>query len=93
MNPNALNNPALSSGVLFFVFLLAIVMVVVGIVPYWKIFSKAGFSGWMSLLMLVPLVNLLVLYLVAFSQWNVQATSYQQRVPPPPVLPGQQKWR
>ena len=61
-------------------------MVVVGIVPYWKIFSKAGFSGWMSLLMLVPLLNLVVLYIVAFSQWNVQP-SYQQQVPPPTTLP------
>lgn len=93
MNPNALNNPALSSGILLVVFLFAIVMVAVGIVPYWKIFSKAGFSGWMSLLMLVPLVNLVVLYLVAFSQWNVQPTTYRQQVPPPPVLPGQQNWR
>ena len=93
MNANGFNNPALSSGLLLFVFVFALVMVVVTIVPYWKIFSKAGFSGWMSLLMLVPLLNLVVLYLVAFSNWNVQPTSYQQQVPPPPVLPGQQKWR
>jgi hypothetical protein len=45
------------------------------IVPYWKIFSKAGFSGWLSLLMLVPLVNLIVLYVVAFSPWRVQQAS------------------
>lgn len=37
--------------------------------PFWKIFMKAGFSGWLSLLMLVPLVNLVVLYVVAFSEW------------------------
>ncbi len=61
------------------------IAVVVGILPYWKIFSKAGFSGWMSLLMLVPLLNLVVLYIVAFSQWNVQPTFQQQA--PPPTLP------
>ena len=33
--------------------------------PFWKIFSKAGFSGWLSLLIFVPLVNLVVLYIVA----------------------------
>jgi uncharacterized membrane protein YhaH (DUF805 family) len=42
------------------------------IVPYWKIFHKAGFSGVLSLLMVVPLVNLIVLYVVAFSKWTVR---------------------
>jgi hypothetical protein len=42
------------------------------IVPYWRIFSKAGFSGWLSLLMVVPLANFIVLYYVAFANWNVR---------------------
>ena len=70
-----------------FVFVIVLIAVVVGILPYWKIFSKAGFSGWMSLLMLVPLLNLVVLYIVAFSQWNVQSNLYQQQVPSPTQLP------
>ena len=37
--------------------------------PFWTIFTKAGFSPWLALLMLVPLVNLVVLYMVAFSRW------------------------
>ena len=37
--------------------------------PFWNIFAKAGFSPWLALLMLVPLVNLVVLYVVAFSRW------------------------
>ncbi len=40
------------------------------LVPYWRIFSKAGFSGWLSLLMIVPLANVVVLYVVAFSEWK-----------------------
>ena len=52
--------------------LLAIfVMLPVLILPYWKIFSKAGFSGWLALLMILPLVNLIVLYVVAFSDWKL----------------------
>ena len=51
-----------------FVFLF--VMIPVLVVPYWKIFSKAGFSGALSLLMVIPLVNLIVLYIVAFSEWK-----------------------
>jgi len=37
--------------------------------PFWKIFAKAGFSPWLSLLVLIPLANLVVLYIVAFSRW------------------------
>jgi hypothetical protein len=47
-----------------------LVMLPVIVIPYWKIFSKAGFSGWLSLLILLPLVNLIVLYVVAFSEWK-----------------------
>lgn len=46
------------------------------LIPYWKIFSKAGFSGWLSLLMFVPLANLIVLYVVAFSQWKTKPAPY-----------------
>lgn len=37
--------------------------------PFWKIFVKAGFSGWLSLLLLIPIANLVVLYIVAFTDW------------------------
>ncbi len=46
------------------------VMLPVVVIPYWKIFSKAGFSGWLSLLILFPFINLIVLYVVAFSEWK-----------------------
>jgi hypothetical protein len=81
---------SLSPVAFLFVVWFVLIFAVIGLVPYWKIFSKAGFSGWLSILMLVPLVNLVVLYLVAFSNWNVQP-SFQQQVPPPPVLP-RQRW-
>ena len=40
------------------------------IVPFWFIFKKAGFSPFMSLLMILPGVNLAMLYVLAFSTWN-----------------------
>ena len=52
------------SGIVF------LLVIPVFVIPYWKIFSKAGFSGALSLLMLVPLANLIVLYVVAFSDWK-----------------------
>ena len=57
------------AGLLFLIFLPLLIL------PYWKIFSKAGFSGALSLLMVVPLVNLAVLYYVAFSKWTIQQDS------------------
>jgi len=42
------------------------------ILPYWKIFSKAGFSGWLSLTQLVPALNIVVLFYLAFAEWPIQ---------------------
>ena len=50
------------------------------IIPYWFIWKKAGFSPWFSLLMFVPLLNFIMLYVLAFSQWKV--------VPVAPSQPG-----
>lgn len=37
------------------------------IVPFWFIFRKAGYSQWLGVLMVVPIVNLFMLYFLAFS--------------------------
>jgi hypothetical protein len=55
--------------------------------PYWMIFKKAGFSPWLALLILVPFANLLVLYIVAFSVWNVTASPQGWPVQQPPYPP------
>ncbi|GHA09120.1 hypothetical protein GCM10007082_07370 [Oceanisphaera arctica] len=49
--------------------LMMLVMAAVVVVPFWFIFSKAGHSKWLSLLMVVPLVNVILLYFLAFSKW------------------------
>jgi hypothetical protein len=46
----------------------ALMLLIVAVVPFWPLFRKAGFSGPLSLLMLVPGVNLILLYVVAFSR-------------------------
>jgi len=48
----------------------ALILAVIVTVPFWAIFKKAGFSPALSILMLVPMVNLITLYLVAFSKWK-----------------------
>lgn len=49
--------------------LVMLLWIAIVLPPFWRIFTKAGFSGWLSLLMLVPLVNLAVLYVIAFIEW------------------------
>jgi hypothetical protein len=56
--------------------ILFLLCIPIYVVPYWKIFSKAGVSGWLPLLILVPLVNLVVLYVVAFSEWKTKPKTY-----------------
>ncbi len=47
-----------------------LIFVVLIILPFWFIFSKAGYSKWLSLLMVVPIVNIVMLYFLAFSTWR-----------------------
>ncbi|MDR7132820.1 hypothetical protein J2X06_000019 [Lysobacter niastensis] len=42
------------------------------LVPLWRIVSKAGFPGPLSLLALVPLVNVVLLWVFAFARWPVE---------------------
>ena len=52
--------------------LILLIILALTILPFWKIFSKAGYSGAWSLLMLVPLVNVLAIWIFAFSDWPVR---------------------
>ncbi len=46
-----------------------LILMAVIVIPFWKIFEKAGFPPAFSLLMLVPVVNLIAIYFVAFARW------------------------
>ena len=54
-----------------FFLLVDLVFVVVAIVAATKILSKAGYSPWFSLLLLIPLVNFVMILVFAFSDWPV----------------------
>ena len=45
---------------------------IVAIIPFWKICTRVGLSPWLSLLLIVPLVNLIFLYWLAFSAWPIE---------------------
>ena len=49
-----------------------ILMAVIVVVPFWNICKKAGYPGVISLLVLIPLVNIAFLYFLGFSRWPGQ---------------------
>jgi hypothetical protein len=73
---------------MFFGFFGALISILV-LIPYWFIFKKAGFSPFLSLLMFVPLINIIMLYFLAFARWNVVPAGMVYPAPPvsyqPPV--------
>ena len=52
--------------------LFALTLIVLAI-AFFKLYNKAGFSGAIGLLMLVPVVNLGVALYLAFAEWPVLA--------------------
>jgi heme/copper-type cytochrome/quinol oxidase subunit 2 len=62
---------------------------------FWKVLTKAGLSGPLSLLVLLwPIGPLIVLCILAFSDWKVAPIPppayYPPSYPPPPVYPPSQ---
>lgn len=53
---------------------LVVILVVGGLffLPFYKICEKAGYPGIMGLTMIVPLLNIVMLYFLAFSEWPVE---------------------
>ena len=49
---------------------LAILLVLMW--PYVKIVQKAGYSGWHVLWMFLPIINLVMLFVFAFSRWPIE---------------------
>lgn len=76
-------------GVIFIVWLLVMAFVVF---CFWRIFSKAGMAGALSLLMIIPAIGpLIVVCILAFGEWKVvpvaQYVALPPAYPPPPSYP------
>jgi hypothetical protein len=67
--------------------LFGIVMLAVIIIPFWFICKKAGFSPWLSLINVIPLGNLILVYVLAFAQWKVMPIPQPAYIPPYPPQP------
>ena len=96
MNPQqqqAMNQMAgMGAGILAFAVLFSLAVTIFFIWIFWRIFTKAGLSGPLALLNLVPGIGILiVLGILAFSKWNVVPVGpgYVSGPPsyPPPSYP------
>ena len=59
---------------------------IIAIIPFWRICDRVGLSPWLSLLLLIPLANVIFIYYVAFADWPSQAGG--ARGAPPGFGPG-----
>ncbi len=59
--------------------IISLALLVFSVIIYWKIFSKAGYSGAMGLWMFVPIANIIVLCILAFGTWPIYQELNQLR--------------
>jgi hypothetical protein len=52
-----------------FAFLWVLIVGLIIVLPFWKIFTKAGFPGPLAILVIIPLVNILMIFFLAFAEW------------------------
>jgi len=57
--------------------LLILFMALIIVFPFWRIFSKAGFHGAWSLLMLIPFVGIIMIFFLAFVKWPINKTEME----------------
>lgn len=76
--------PAVFAGM----FIVGIIFLALVIIPFWFICKKAGLSPWLSLIVLFPgFGTLILLYVLAFAEWNVVPKAQMAYIPPMPQPP------
>jgi hypothetical protein len=63
---------------------VAIILLVITVLawPFCKIFSKAGYPWALGLLMLIPVANIIMLFILAFAEWPIHRQLRSGRQPP-----------
>jgi len=59
------------SSFIMIMLVISLVSLVISVVVWWTIFSKAGYSGALSLLFLIPIAGLVMLLVFAFGKWPI----------------------
>lgn len=58
--------------------LISALLLTVWAMAWWSIFQKAGYQGKNSLLMFIPIVNLVVIFVLAFKEWPLEKRVREQ---------------
>ena len=69
---------------LFFTILI-VAMIVFSVWVYWRILEKAGYTGALALLALIPVGSLILLLILAFGKWPIETRLEAMAGVPPPV--------
>jgi hypothetical protein len=67
--------------------IIILICLAIVLIPFWFICKKAGFSPWLTLLNIVPMGNLVLIYILAFAEWKVApapAATWATGYPPTP---------
>jgi hypothetical protein len=62
-----------------------VVMVALVVYPVGRILNRIGFSPLWAIAMFIPLVNLIVLWILAFTEWPGSSRRDEARNPRPPI--------
>jgi hypothetical protein len=77
--------------------IVALVSLLIGLLINFMIFKRTGMNPWLSLLMLVPIANFVMIIILAFTEWPIQREArmlraqaagggqYAPTYPPPPA--------
>lgn len=81
---------AAMAGMMGLFFLVWLVVIAFAVFCFWRIFTKAGMAGPLSLLLIVPAVGpIIVVCILAFGDWKVVPRTNAGYIPPypPPSYP------
>jgi hypothetical protein len=69
--PEMIVVPVMMIFIVIFALLFAVPIFLFKIFLWWRVFSKAGYSGAFSLLILAPFGIIIMLCILAFSEWPI----------------------
>lgn len=59
-------------GISIWQLIIIIVLIATPILVFGPVVKKAGFSRWWSLLLIVPVINLIMVWVFAFMEWPAE---------------------
>ena len=59
-------------GISIWQLIILFILIVAPVLIFGPVVKKAGFSRWWSLFMIVPLVNLIMVWVFAFTEWPAE---------------------